>query len=365
MRIGFDARVIGWPGLGTYTSNLLKRLAGTPGLELICFYNDETEELIPVGDKLSKLRLNEKIISRRNLGRIGELVNKAGCDLYHIPYPAVPGNLEMPLLLTAHDIIPLQYPNTLPLRYKRLLRQLLVDAIQRADHIITASLASRACLLEHFNLPESRITVIGDGVDPEFYPRAEDEIIRVSTKYGIARPYILWLGSFAPHKNIVILVEAFAALPVELGSRYTLVLAGAKGGVWKQAEKKAKQLGVIDRVFFPGRIDGADLAAIYSGADLFCFPSLFEGFGLPPLEAMACGTPVVSSNLSSLPEVVGDSGLLVEPGSASFSSAIERVLKNEELRIDYIRRGIENAARYSWEDTSLKTFQVYQSMIRS
>ncbi len=187
----------------------------------------------------------------------------------------------------------------------------------------------------------------------------------MTAKYGIRPPFVLWLGEFSAHKNVDVLGDAFADLPGSLRSRYTLVLAGEKGQSWKSVRREAERRGVAGRVFFPGYIAEEDLPALYSAADIFCFPSLYEGFGLPPLEAMACGTPVVCANTSSLPEVVGDGGLLVAPRAPAMGAAITEVLTNPSLGRRLGRRGRERAALFSWEHTAAKTIDIYRELASS
>ncbi|MBE0428746.1 MAG: glycosyltransferase family 4 protein [Thermoleophilia bacterium] len=363
MRIGFDARMINWKGVGTYSRNLLKQFAQVPGLEVVCFSNKETNRYLPAGDNLIKTMLNEEVFSSRNLARIGQAVNRERVELFHSPYVVAPTGLECPLLVTAHDIIPLLFPKSIPsFRLRRTYKGLLADAVHKADHIITVSTVSQSYLLAHFGLALGKVSVILDGVSPKFTPRSEAEIEEVCAKYGIGRPHILWLGEFVAHKNVTALVKAFAALSARIRSHYKLVLAGEKGADWQQVRKETESAGVGNLVNFPGFIADKDLPALYSSADLFVYPSLYEGFGLPPLEAMACGTPVVCSNTSSLPEVVGDGGLLVAPRSAALSAAITEVITNGSLRQRLKRRGRERAALFSWHTAADKTLDLYREL---
>lgn len=366
MKIGFDARMIAWKGVGTYSRSLLKQFAQISDLEVVCFVNRETAVHLPEGKNFTLVELNEEVFSSRYLGKIGQAVNKTGVELFHTPYVVAPSGLNCPLLMTAHDIIPLLFPKSIPsFRLRRTYKSLLADAVGKADHIITVSTVSQSYLLAHFNLQLAQVSVVLDGVSPEFTPRSEEEIEAVCAKYGLGRPHILWLGEFVAHKNVTVLVKAFSALSPHFRSHYTLVLAGEKGGDWSEVKKEAQRAGVDRLVRFPGFIDENDLPALYSSADLFLFPSLYEGFGLPPLEAMACGTPVICSNSSSLPEVIGDGGLLVAPRSAALSAAITEVLTNNSLKQRLRRRGRERAALFSWETTAAKTLDIYRELIQA
>ncbi len=363
LRIGFDARMIAWKGVGTYSRSLLRQFVQVPDLEVVCFHNQESLDRLPQGENLVPVALNEDIVSSRNLNKIGQVVNKAGCDLFHTPYVVAPSNLDCPLLVTAHDIIPLLFPKSIPsFRLRRAYKGLLSDAVQKADHIITVSTVSQSYLLAHFNLPLARVSVILDGVGREFNPRSQQERNAAMEEYGLKEPFVLWLGEFAAHKNVQALISAFAGLPGRYRSRYSLVLAGEKSEGWKSIEKEAARRGIAERVIFPGYINDPDLPALYSAADIFCFPSLYEGFGLPPLEAMACGTPVVCSNSSSLPEVVGDGGLLVAPRASSLGAGISELLTNDSLRQRLSRRGRERAELFSWETAAAKTLDLYREL---
>ncbi len=365
MKIGFDARFIAWKGVGTYSRNLLKQFAQVPDLEVVCFVNDDTKNRLPAGENFTTVTLNEEVFSSRSLNKIGAAVNKSGCSLFHTPYVVAPSGLECPLLVTAHDIIPLLFPKSIPgFRERRAYRGLLAGSIQKADHIITVSTVSQSYLLAHFKLPLGKVSVILDGVGHEFGPRNDQEIKAVCAKYKIGQPNILWLGEFVAHKNVTALVSAFAALSPKIRSHYKLVLAGEKGGDWQEVKKEAGRRGVGNLVSFPGFIKDPDLPALFSSADLFVYPSLYEGFGLPPLEAMACGTPVICSNSSSLPEVVGDGGLLVAPRSAALSAAITEVLTNDNLKQRLRRRGRERAALFSWDTAVAKTLDLYRELAR-
>ncbi|MHB9053012.1 MAG: glycosyltransferase family 4 protein [Thermoleophilia bacterium] len=366
MRVGFDARVIGWPGLGTYSRSLLNNFAGSPDLDIVCFFNDETRDLIPQAANITLAPLNQDIFSKRNLKKVGEIVNEAGCQIFHTPHVVAPEDLGCPLLVTAHDLIPLLFPGTVPLRYRRTSRILLDNAIHRADHLITTSSASRDYLKQYFKLSDRDISLIPDGVDGSFfYRRGKEEIDEVLNKYRISSPHILWLGSCMPHKNVEALVEAFAALPSQF-SGYRLTLAGKQAGRhWQKINRKITEAGLADSVSLPGFIDDVDLPALFSSADLFCFPSLYEGFGLPPLEAMACGTPVLCSNLTSLPEVVGDAGVLTGPEAGSIKAGMISILGDARLRQDLAKKGVERSRAYTWEKTAALTLEVYGELLGS
>lgn len=365
MKIGFDARVVGWPGLGTYSRNLLKHFAIVPDLEILCFYNEDVGHLIPRSENIELVPLNEDLFSTRNHKRIGATVNKAGCDLFHTPHVVAPTGLDCPLLVTAHDLIPLLYPKTMSIRHRRTSRRLLVEAIRKADHIITASRTTCDQLKNHFRIEDQYISLVPDGVDRSiFFRRDDSETDVLLKKYRIKPPHILWLGTCMPHKNVEALIDAFAMLPESLLSQYQLTLAGKQmGRYWQKICEKIVRMDLQEKISRPGFIDDADVPALFSSAEVFCFPSLYEGFGLPPLEAMACGTPVLCSNLTSLPEVVGNAGVLSGPDAGSINTGMIRILSDPDLQKELSEKGLERSRIYTWEKTAARTLEVYGELL--
>jgi len=222
-------------------------------------------------------------------------------------------------------------------------------ALRRADRVVAVSSNCRQELEEHLGVPAERIAVVPPAIEPErFHPRSEEEIERVTRAHGVRGPYILYTGTIEPRKNLVSLLDAYAALPRELHETYTLVLAGGQGWLDGDIRRRLDELSTLP-IVTTGYVSDADLPALYSGARLFVYPSLYEGFGMPPLEAMACGAPVITSNASSLPEVVGDAGLMVTAtDTRGLSSAIERVLTDAELAAGMRERGLLRAEGRTW-----------------
>jgi glycosyltransferase involved in cell wall biosynthesis len=267
-------------------------------------------------------------------------------------------------IVTLHDAFPYLQPET----HNRLdnwrYRWHLPPLARRADAVITVSACSKADLVRHLALRDERVHVIGEGIDPRFKP-VPDGVHRraILAKYGLAQPYILYLGGVNGRKNIARLLEAFARARAARPG-LTLVIGGPRQ--WKLAgiEQTLARLDLGAALRLTGYLADEDLPAIYSAAELFVFPSLYEGFGLPPLEAMACATPVVTSNCSSLPEVVGDAALLVDPYSVdSLVAAIEQALDDAQLRATLRRRGLARAAQFSWAHAARETFALYKRVV--
>ena len=227
--------------------------------------------------------------------------------------------------------------------------RLVPRSIRKADRVVAVSHSVRGEIVEQFGVPERDIAVISPAVDmTRFNPREKPEVERVTARHGLRSPYILYTGTLEPRKNVVGLLDAYAALPAALRERHQLVLAGGKGWLDAQIERRLQELAHLD-IVTTGYVPDADLPAIYSGAELFVYPSFYEGFGMPPLEAMACGVPVITSNSSSLPEVVGDAAITLEPTDTNaLSEAIELVLGDAERAREMRERGLDQAGLFTW-----------------
>jgi glycosyltransferase involved in cell wall biosynthesis len=267
-------------------------------------------------------------------------------------------------VLTIHDLIFLLFPEYhLPLN-KWFLNSFVPLFIRRADAIIAVSKCTKGDLIRYYSVPSEKIKVIYEGVDARFQPVTEpDALARVRAIYGLPERFILYVGTIEPRKNLSTLLEAYKLLREE-GLEHRLVIVGRKGWLYKGFFQRLRELGLEGEVIFPGFVPDGDLPALYSAADLFVFPSLYEGFGLPVLEAMACGTPVIASNSSSLPEVIEDAGIMVDPlDVGALLRAIELILRDERMRREMRARGLEQAAKFSWERAARETLEVYRSVV--
>jgi glycosyltransferase involved in cell wall biosynthesis len=236
--------------------------------------------------------------------------------------------------------------------------------LRAADAVIAVSECTKRDAIRFYRIPEEKITVIYEGVNPRFRPASPEAIAAVRARYGLPERFILYVGTIEPRKNLTTLLEAFHHLLATYDLR--LVIVGKKGWLYERFFRRLRELGLENRVLFTGYVPDEDLPAIYSAADLFVFPSLYEGFGLPVLEAMACGTPVICSNTSSLPEVAGDAALLVDPTDArALTGAMEQVLTNERLWATLRAKGMERARGFTWEKAAYRTWEVYQQVISS
>jgi len=235
--------------------------------------------------------------------------------------------------------------------------------VRRADLVITVSEFSRRRIMDRLGLPPEKVRVIYHGIGKEFFPRDEGFIRPVLDHYGIDRPYLLYTGKFEPLKNIGRLLEAFQKVSARTDVR--LVMAGPANWYYYVILEKVRQMGIAEKVVFTGFVTDTEMNALYSGASVFVSPSIYEGFGLPLLEAMACGAPVVTSNVCSIPEVVGDAALFADPcSSADIADRIIQCLEDDVLRTALIDKGRKQAQSFTWEDTAFKTLQVYKEACR-
>jgi len=289
-------------------------------------------------------------------------------DIFHATEHLLPPLRGVRTVFTFHDAIYALFPQYhLPMN-RLFLGSMMPRFLRRADAIVTVSECSKRDAVRLYGIDPARIRVIYEGVDARFRPVTDPaRLAQVRARYALPESYILYVGTIEPRKNLVALLEAFSAIynrQSAIGNRQ-LVIGGKKGWLYESFFSRLRELGLEGEMILPGYIADEDLPAMYSAASVFVFPSLYEGFGLPPLEAMACGTPVVCSNASSLPEVCGEAALLVEPMDVQgLAQAMERVLSDEPLRATLRARGLAQAAKFSWERAARETLAVYREVCR-
>jgi glycosyltransferase involved in cell wall biosynthesis len=284
----------------------------------------------------------------------------------HVQYTAPPF-APCPVVATVHDLSFEHLPETFKRRSRMQLRLTVRRTVRSAAHVIAPSEFTRRDLIETYGLDPARVTTTRLAASPHFRP-VEDahKIERVRRLYGIEREYVLAVGSIQPRKNLPRLVRAYAALRGERGRSNLpqLVLVGKRAWLYGDTLKAIEEEGVGESVLLTGYVSEGDLPALYTGALCFVYPSYFEGFGLPPLEAMSCGTPVLTGNLTSLPEVVGDAGLTVDPfDTGALSRALARLVGDAALRADLRERGLQRARAFDWRATARMTLQVYRRVM--
>ena len=285
-------------------------------------------------------------------------------DILFSPAFILPIACSKKTVVTILDLIYHLFPKTYS-KAKCLYYEAFVSrAAHQANRIITISENNKRDIIEHLRVPEEKVTVTYCGVDSAFAP-VEDatRITIVKKKYHLPDKFILSVGTLEPRKNIPRLLRAFANLLNQTRIEEKLVITGMKGWLYGEIFDTISELGIEEDVHFTGFASDSDLPALYSGASLFVFPSIYEGFGFPPLEAMACGTPVITSNTSSLPEVIGNAGIMVNPyKTEEIAEAMYKLLSDENIQNEMRRKGIERAKQFSWEETAKQTLYVYEEV---
>jgi len=298
-------------------------------------------------------------------------INKADLDVVHAtahyfsqitPFYLNSGTGKV---LTIHDLIPQIYPETIDDKQFFWLWKTTLDLIKnRADAIIAISNHTKMDCIKYLGIPEEKIRVIYDAADEIFKPEKNKEEMKnhLKDKYGIKFPFILSVGTLEKRKNLPNVLKAFYRLK-KTGNHHKLVIVGKMGWKYNKIFSTMEELDLKKDVIFTGYVPDEDLVKIYNAADLFVFPSIYEGFGLPPLEAMACGCPVITSNTSSLPEVVGDAGVMVDPyDDKTLADEMHRILSNNGFKTELSKKSLERAELFSWRQTAKETWKVYEEV---
>lgn len=382
-RIGFDitAALTQGGGIGRYTREIIHALLAEDQTNHYHLFSARPPATLPVPDAFptgANVYYRPAPLSERWLYRLWYRFRlplpvqlfTGPLDLYHSPdfvLPPVAGHI--PTILTVHDLSFIHYPEVFPPKLVAYLNRVVPWSIARATHVLADSVATYHDLHQIWNVPEQKMSVLYSGVHPRFRFVADETIRKmVLTRYGLGdTPYILAVGTIQPRKNYSLLVRAFLNIANEIPHK--LVIVGGKGWLYEGLLAEVSNVGDRQRIHFPGFVSDADLPALYSAADLFVFPSLYEGFGLPLLEAMACGVPVISSNTSSLPEVVdpeGAAAILLSPhDELAWSNAMREVLNDVNKRQQMISAGFRRAAEFSWQTAAQNLLTLYDTLLNT
>jgi glycosyltransferase involved in cell wall biosynthesis len=367
VRIGIDARKLHDFGIGTYIRNLLQQLARLDReteFVLLCRAED-VEVLASLGPNFRTVVETAGAYSIAEQVKIPLALRRERVTLFHAPHYVLPPLVGCRSVVTIHDCIHLMFPQYLPNplahRYARASISL---AARRATRIMTVSESSKRDILRFVDVPAEKIDVIYNAYDERFgLEPNEEDVARVRERYQLAGPFVLYAGTVKPHKNLERLIEAFHLVRRQGLDDLTLVLIGDEISKYAALRRAVHRYQLHKHVRFLGYMPQDTLAVMYRLARVFVFPSLYEGFGLPPLEAMASGTPVVTSNVSSLPEVAGDAALLVDPDDPSaIAAAIERVLTDEALAGRLRLKGLQRASHFSWEASIRRVREIYEQV---
>lgn len=364
--IGLDVRMWGHPGIGRYIRELSKELIRQPSEYRLTFLGEA-----PAAEALAGGRADGRFIFKKtrsaiySLSEQMEILRQADAlDLLHVPHFNIPVFFNKKLVVTVHDLIYLHEPGASRSIFGKVYADYFFKMIQKkAAAIITVSEFTKKDLLNFFPKIRPERVVVTHEAASEVFRKIEDPSIleNVRQRQALQNPFILFVGSLRPHKNIPVLVRAIAGLRRTQGIPHDLILVG------RPDPRNGELRGLLEENSFVrhlGELPDAELACLYNLADLFVLPSLWEGFGLPVLEAMACGTPVISSNRTSLPEVAGKAGLLFDPLDVdALSGLVYNVLQKKELREKMSQAGFEQAGRFSWPATARRTREVYEEVL--
>lgn len=372
LTVGFDATAAARQeaGIGRYTRQLLGALAVRKDLDFRLFYcapDSSASRLppLPPSARVRALPLSDRVVNavwhrarlpipvETFLGRV---------DIFHSPDFTLPPTWLAPTVLTVHDLAFLTVPECAYPTLRAYLETVVPRSARNADHIIAVSNSTRRDVINRFGIAPEKVTTVYEAAGPEFYPETDEGAAVSLLEMGITRPYILTVGTLEPRKNYGRLFDAYARV-LESGAHQDLIVAGRPGWMFQPDVDRIASLGIVDRV----RIlqpDDAQLRTLYSGADAFVYPSLYEGFGIPVLEALACGAPVACSRTSSLPEVLGDAGLCFDPRSVEeIAGVVLRLLGDTELSAKLRRRGPRRASNFSWARAAAETAGVYRATL--
>ncbi|MDO4541400.1 MAG: glycosyltransferase family 1 protein [Bacillota bacterium] len=364
MKIAIDGRgaiLYRGTGIGTYTWQLLRTMAKEdiriflPGEELKGLsFNSQTLELD------TKVNWEDDFLPKA--------ITREGIDLYHVPQNGLglPGEKRCWETVTIHDMIPYMFPETVGRGYLRDFLGKMPGIMEAADGIITVSQASKEDIMALFGYPEDKIAVIYEAAEPIYKPMPKEEARSfLQEKYGINGEYFLYVGGYGIRKNVKALILAYHLLCREHGIGWRLLLPGRRSGEFERLTTLVDALGLEEKVIFPGYVPVGDMPYFYGGAKVMVYPSIYEGFGLPPLEAMSMGTPVIASNRSSLPEILGNAPLYFDPfNTVELAEKMYILYDNEAKAIELSRRSLNHAGKFSWEHTAAETLTFWRGIAK-
>jgi alpha-1,3-rhamnosyl/mannosyltransferase len=354
-------------GVGRYLRNIIREMVSAdPEVKFRLYLDREGEDGLEGLDRIERRRPQGS--RGRNIlvwtqWDLPKMVRREPVPLVHFPFYTTPLVLGCPSVVTIHDITFSLHPEWFPWRSRISFSAIAPWSARRADRVLTVSEHSRRDLIRKYGLEPDRVTAIPLASDPSFTPRPPGEIEGVTARLGLTPPYLIHLGSIHPRRNLEKLLDAFTDV-ADRGPDLDLVLAGRVEAPYTEIDSMISRRALEGRVIHLGYAEEVDLPALVSGAEAMVYPSLYEGFGLPVLEAMACGTPVITSNVSALPETAGDAALLVDPGSReSIARAIQSILDEPALRERLKEAGLRRAGSFSWRRTAEATLDAYRSVL--
>lgn len=396
MRIAIDGRTIvhGRSGVGTYAARTVRSLLRIdPNNEYVLFLAKPNQELDALNLKRIVIEGYERMVLNRWWENIllPRYMEDYGIDVYFSPAFALPilprfkkifrflpvplkwkvfanaGSKQVKYVVTIHDVISAILPKTFTPKMRMWQFIFNTNAARVADRIITDSESTKRDFMRLYGATRNNISVVHLSVDEEFTKVKDKKLLQtVRRRYDLPKEFILFVGTIEPRKNVICLAQAYSLLPKSLRKRYPLVISGAMGWYANNIVSEMGKLGLADSLQMIGYVDHEHLPSLYSLASLFVYPSLYEGFGYPPLEAMSCGVPVITSNTSSLPEVIGDAGIMINPiDYVSLANEMQRVLENPRLQANMRRKGYQRARMFSWEKTAAETLAILEGVVEN
>jgi glycosyltransferase involved in cell wall biosynthesis len=370
MNIAFDARPLTLykTGIGKYTENLFRHLKDADSNVNLYLYSNR--DMIIKGEKDvactggTFAKYNSSLWFQLSLPFYLNKQSGNKIDLFHGAMAMLPLAVRMPTVVTIYDLVLEKFPETMHWKNWLSLKTLMRVSARKASKIIAISENTKKDIIDYFRIDEEKIRVIHLGINSQFSPQPDSNEAEVLSKYNLTGGYILSVGTLEPRKNFHRLINAYKMVASSGQKTPKLVIIGGQGWGNEELGKVVRESGLDERVRLAGYVPDEDLPILYRQAAAFVYPSLYEGFGLPPLEAMACGTPVITSNLSSIPEVVGDAAMLIDPyNTAEIAQAIASVLKNEGLRDNLRTSGLARSRLFNWDKTARETLSLYREVI--
>jgi len=367
MRIGIDARLVYYSqaGIGQYILHLINGLAQIDREnEYVILQSRKDDTTIVQQPNFRRVSLWTPSHHRLERVSLNMELMRLGLDLLHSPDFIPPHRPSCKSVITVHDLAFLLYPHFLTKESARYYGHI-DQAVCWTDHIIAVSNCTKRDTIEHLGVPEDKITVVYEATNPIFHPIDRDQARQqVRDRYGVEGPFVLFVSTIEPRKNVPTLLLAFRQLCECYQQDVELVLAGSKGWLFEDVYNLVGELNLDDRIHMIGQVPSEDLLNLYNAAELLAHPAFYEGFGLPPLEAMSCGLPAVVANVASLPEVVGDAALLIDPNERDeLTVAMWRVLTDQALNQEMRTKGLRQAERFSWTRAAQETLDIYRRVV--
>ena len=362
-KIGLDARLTFYTrgGIAHYIRRLAESLPGLdPGNQYFVLHSRRAPDPLPLPANAHRVECWTPAHHRLERAFLGLELLPHRFRLLHSP-DFIPPHGRFRSVITVHDLTFLHYPQFLTAESRRYYNGQIRAAVDRADFILTDSDATRTDLLNLLGVPPAKAITVYLAADPRFSPQPAERVAVLADRYGLPQSYVLFVGTFEPRKNVAGLLSAYAQLSP---SAPPLVLAGNTGWLFDDAHRRVQDLGLSGRVKFLADLPGEELPALYSGAAAFCLPSYYEGFGLPLLEALACGVPAVVADRASLPEIAGGAAALCNPDDpASIAQALEKVLGDTDYRRSLVHRGHDRVKQFTWDKCARETLAVYKKAL--